>query len=122
MSHPKVLTVGLPPHYAAVPEHIREQVAKDLEVNLPKAAKDANIDMEYVWVTPEDNIEKFKNELTSRPYLDAVVIGMGVRGNAQYTVLLEQLVNAIVEVAPKVKILFNSNVMTTIDAVKRWFP
>ena len=122
MSQARFLLIGLPPRHPSVPEHIRDQIAIELEETLPNAAKEAGLNLDSYWVVPEDPIDKFKNELISRPDVVAVVIGFGVRGNPGMTILFEQLVNTIVEVAPKKRILFNSNVMSTIDAIKRYSP
>ena len=82
---------------------------------------DAGVTYKFIGVTPEDSPDKLKAELTASP-LDAVIFGFGIRGNPELTVWFEQMLNSVIELAPKAKVLFNSSPPTTMDAVRRWFP
>ncbi|WP_225848574.1 hypothetical protein [Streptomyces sp. HPF1205] len=63
----------------------------------------------------------YRAALAARDY-DFVVIGAGVRLDPALTPLLEVLVNATHELAPKAKICFNVSPTTTVKAVQRWWP
>ena len=51
---------------------------------------------------------------------DVVVIGAGVRTDADHFELFERMINVIHAHAPKAKIAFNTNPFDTVDAVQRW--
>jgi hypothetical protein len=52
---------------------------------------------------------------------DGIVIGFGVRGNPEMTVLFEEIVDAVRKHAPQAKLMFNSSPETSLDAIKRHF-
>ncbi|MGY1974686.1 hypothetical protein [Nocardia gipuzkoensis] len=48
------------------------------------------------------------------------MIGAGVRMAAEHTLLFERLVNVVTEIAPGIRLCFNTSPETTIDALRRW--
>ncbi len=57
--------------------------------------------------------------LAQRPF-DCILIGAGIRGLPQHTLLFEQVINAIHQHAPAAKLCFNTNPNDTAEAVLRW--
>lgn len=57
--------------------------------------------------------------LMERP-VDCILIGAGIRGLPQHTLLFEQVINAIHQHAPTAKLCFNTNPNDTAEAVLRW--
>lgn len=53
---------------------------------------------------------------------DCVVIGAGVRLISKHTILFESLVNAVCDMLPNAKLVFNSTPADAAEAVQRWFP
>lgn len=51
---------------------------------------------------------------------DIVLIGAGVRTDADHLPLFEKMVNLIHEKSPGAKMAFNTSPFDTVDAVKRW--
>ena len=60
-----------------------------------------------------------KRALDQESY-DYVLIGAGVRTVPEHFIVLERLVNAVHESAPKARICFNTNPNDTAEAVQRW--
>lgn len=57
--------------------------------------------------------------LTQHPF-DCILIGAGLRGLPQHTLLFEQVINAVHQHAPTAKLCFNTNPNDTAEAVLRW--
>jgi len=56
--------------------------------------------------------------LAARP-VDVVVIGGGVRLDPAQTPMLEALVNAVIEAAPRARVAFNTLPTETVEAIER---
>ena len=57
--------------------------------------------------------------LAQRPF-DCILIGAGIRGLPQHTLLFEQVINVVHQHAPTAKLCFNTNPNDTAEAVLRW--
>jgi hypothetical protein len=114
-SHPKILSIGT----KHIPEHLRPEIEKAIVVMFEEL-KAAGVQNTSIFFDPEDGVDKIKERLVAEQY-DGVLIGYGLRSIPELTVFFEQIVNTIVEVQPKAKLLFNSHPSNTLDAVKRWF-
>lgn len=79
------------------------------------------MDFKLIGTMPHEGSDRLRQELTSRK-IDGVVIGFGIRGNADDTIWFEALVDCVRECAPAAKLMFNSAPENAIDAIKRWFP
>jgi hypothetical protein len=70
-------------------------------------------------VDAESATDTVTQGLTNTTY-DCVLIGAGIRADADAFIVFERLVNAVHEAAPTAKICFNTNPSDTAEAVKRW--
>ena len=102
-----------------MPEAIRPQIKPAIEATTSQMAA-AGVQHKIIFLAPEEGPNKLKAELISS-HPDGVVIGFGVRANANLTPFFEQLVNTVHEHAPQAKLLFNTRPSDTMDAVKRNF-
>ncbi|WP_327151933.1 hypothetical protein [Nocardia sp. NBC_01329] len=48
------------------------------------------------------------------------MIGAGVRMAAEHTLLFERLVNVVTDIAPGIRLCFNTSPENTIEALRRW--
>ncbi|KAJ3164901.1 hypothetical protein HDU88_004881 [Geranomyces variabilis] len=130
-----VVLVGLPADHPKVPADMREKVAigkslsqrklnarlKKIESTIRETAPD--ITYAFLPATPDEPIEHFKQRvLAVEPRLQGMVIGNGIRANMELTAWMEQLINALHEVLPDAKVMFNTFPTDTIEAIRRWFP
>ncbi|KAI8585465.1 hypothetical protein BDZ88DRAFT_432612 [Geranomyces variabilis] len=119
-----VVLVGLPADHPKVPADMREKVAiglKKIESTIRETAPD--ITYAFLPATPDEPIEHFKQRvLAVEPRVQGMVIGNGIRANMELTAWMEQLINALHEVLPDAKVMFNTFPTDTIDAIRRWFP
>jgi hypothetical protein len=104
----------------AVGGHNPHETRKALET-VDAVFKDTAYDFKAVYFGPEKGVAPLVDELNARHW-DGVIIGFGVRGNKALTVWFESLVNTVIELSPKTKILFNSSPDSTLDAAKRNLP
>ncbi|KAF3936454.1 hypothetical protein ABW19_dt0206478 [Dactylella cylindrospora] len=121
MKAPSILYIGLPPTTKHLPKDgpDPERLANALD----QAVKDctsAGFDTDYCWFEP-DELATFESKLKEKNW-DAVIIGMGVRGQPSLTAHFERIVNMIREHDANIKLGFNSNPMDTPDAARRLFP
>ncbi|KAJ3138636.1 hypothetical protein HDU90_001079 [Geranomyces variabilis] len=130
-----VVLVGLPADHPKVPADMREKVAigkplshRELNPRLKKiesTIRETAPDITYAFLpaTPDEPIEHFKQRvLAVEPRVQGMVIGNGIRANMELTAWMEQLINALHEVLPDAKVMFNTFPTDTIDAIRRWFP
>ncbi|WP_228539460.1 hypothetical protein [Nocardia sp. XZ_19_385] len=68
---------------------------------------------------PEAAEAKLRECAAGRTFRVAM-IGAGVRMAAEHTLLFERLVNVVTEVAPGIRLCFNTSPESTIDALRRW--
>lgn len=127
-SAPSVLLVGLPWDHSSVATMAGKTETKAINVrdaldSLEVSINAAGYTYAPYYISPGDDAGKqgLVAQLKANDY-DAVIIGFGVRGQPAHTVFFEDLVNTVKDTAPRAKLLFNSSVSSTIDAVRRAFP
>jgi hypothetical protein len=59
-------------------------------------------------------------EALAQATFDCVMIGAGLRGLLEHTILFEKVINAIHQNAPSAKLCFNTHPSDTVEAVLRW--
>lgn len=123
-----LLAVGLA-HVPSIASDQEKQTVGDPQqlkkVIMAEARKvdEAGFDIDVVMVKPEDSeaaLKQVKDKLRSKKW-DGYVVGWGVRGNVQYTLLFEQLVNAGIEIIPGTKMGFNTRPDDLYECVVRNF-
>ncbi|EPS37328.1 hypothetical protein H072_8995 [Dactylellina haptotyla CBS 200.50] len=120
MKAPSILYIGLTPQSSHIPDHIdRAALAKALDQAVPDSVA-AGFDTESYFFEP-DEMDKFQDKLNEKHW-DAVIIGMGLRGNPALTEHFERTVNVIREHDANIKLGFNSTPNDTAVAAKRLFP
>jgi hypothetical protein len=69
-----------------------------------------------------ETAESVLSDILSKEKFDCIMIGFGIRGLPQHTVLFEKIINTIHQKAPSssTKICFNTNPSDTVEAVLRW--
>jgi hypothetical protein len=69
-----------------------------------------------------ETAESLLSDILSKEKFDCIMIGFGIRGLPQHTVLFEKIINTIHQNAPpsSTKICFNTNPSDTVEAVLRW--
>jgi hypothetical protein len=114
-----VLLVGLDPH--AVPGVDARLV--DMAIAMGQSRfEQAGIAAEQCLVKPDDSATpQIVEQLASKPY-DVVVVGGGLRKPEDMLELFETVINLIHRHAPQAAIAFNTNPVTSLDAVLRWLP
>lgn len=123
-SVPSVLLIGLPWDHPEVTKLIANPT---IVHNGLKAAADSIHNAGYVYdffpIGAEDAAAKnaLAVQLGEKNY-NGVIFGFGVRGVAGITAFFEDTINAVKDMPPKVKLLFNFNLTSTLNAVKRNFP
>lgn len=112
------LQIGLPPSTASFSEEKAASVRAHIQQNLD-TIKEAGYDVEVVFA----DVRGASHMITSLEgkKWDGIVIGFGVRGNPEMTVLFEEIVDAVRKHAPQAKLMFNSSPETSLDAIKRHF-
>ncbi|MBV9720539.1 MAG: hypothetical protein JO082_01290 [Mycobacterium sp.] len=96
-------------------ESLRKSIAEgDAEVEA------AGYDVERAWIGTDHyaGVDEVRKALTNSAF-DIVMVGNGVRGNPQYTVLFEQVVNVVHELAPRARFAFNADPPSTLEALRR---
>jgi hypothetical protein len=71
----------------------------------------------------ETTAESIVSDILSKEKFDCIMIGFGIRGLPQHTLLFEKIINTIHQNAPpssSTKICFNTNPSDTVEAVLRW--
>ena len=104
--------------------------ATSSSVNIEKAQADLSkakmngFDCSLSEVNPDDvsgTLAMVKETLRSKQW-DGFVIGYGVRGLKEYTVLFEEIVNAAREITPGTKLIFSNAPDGVFEAIRRAFP
>lgn len=126
-STPRVLAVGI-----AHSAHRATKVSKATATKAPRGlqakilaqkseAKAAGFELELIQVKPslaDARLQQIRDKLKDeRP--DLFVIGFGIRGSLEHTVLFEQLVNMCREASPETKLGFNTSMEGTVEACRR---
>jgi hypothetical protein len=115
-----ILHVGLPFDHPSIPEEERPKVMKRV-TDLRQRMRDAGYDYDIFHTSPESGLEDFRNRLKTHP-CDGVLIGGGVIGNPELSYFLEQIIDAVHQVAPDAKIMFFNHSVDVRETVERWFP
>lgn len=119
----KVLFVGLAPEYVdykkfahleLTPEKLKSGLAMSI-----KQVTDLGHECAGCWTDDGATAATVVRDELAKGY-DCVVIGAGVRTDADLLPLFEQLINIIHEDAPNAKICFNTSPDSTAAAVQRW--
>ena len=115
----QILIAGLgrfTPAYVVVA--VQEKVQADL-----KRARELGYEMTALEINPEErtsSINTVKENLEAKRF-DAVIIGFGLRGMKENTVVFEEVVNAAREVAPGMRLLFSEKPDGIVECLERWF-
>ncbi len=124
-----VLMIGLEPslidfsekHYSAHPGLNAEMVRAALERD--KAVLGAiGFDTRLCMIDFGETAARVVKAQLKQKRFDCVLVGAGVRLNAQNTVVFETVINIVHEHAPQAKLCFNTRATDTAEAVQRWFP
>ncbi|MFT5488964.1 MAG: hypothetical protein ACI9JL_004305 [Paracoccaceae bacterium] len=118
----KVLLIGLDP---AVVDYERwnhlspEKLEAALRADESRL-KELGYDAEICFIDHGETAEK-----TVRGYLEGdgfgcVLVGAGVRTDADEFILFEKLINVVHQLAPAARICFNTGPTDSVDAVQRW--
>src|ERR671914_472496 len=128
MTKKKILLIGIDPEL--IDFSIYTTTAAGWDANRVKAAaQDANkrlmelgYEVQGCLVDLGETAESVVSDLLSKEKFDCIMIGFGIRGLPQHTVLFEKIINTIHQKAPpsSTKICFNTNPNDTVEAVLRW--
>ena len=100
-----------------VPDHAKAGLKHSLEDVAARCRSEAGTNLVFV-SEPGQDIEPVRKTLASQHW-DAAMIGFGMRSIPGLTIYFEQVVNAVHELAPKAKFLFNTSIEDSVDAAKR---
>jgi hypothetical protein len=123
---PHILEIGVPWNHSSLkpgsvmnPDKVRVMLVQGEKMILDAGY----VNYKHIDVSPEDpsSFEATLREIHN-PKWDGVIVGNGIRGNPDMTPSFEKIVNAIKELAPQAKIMFNTTPVTSLDAIQRQFP
>ena len=126
MTKKKVLLIGIDPKLI---DFSKSSTTTGWDANRVQATgQDANkrlmelgYEVQSCLVDLGETAESVVSDILSREKFDCIMIGFGIRGLPQHTVLFEKIINTIHQKAPpSAKICFNSNPSDTVEAVLRW--
>lgn len=122
MSVAKVLLIGLDP---TVVDYDRWPglTAEKLEAGLRRdaaALSTSGYETEICFVDHGQTAERVVKAMLSETDYRCVLIGAGVRTDAEEFILFEKLINVVHRHAPEARICFNTGPADSVDAVKRW--
>jgi hypothetical protein len=127
MTKKKLLMIGIDPKL--IDFSIYSTIATGWDANRVRAAaQDANkrlvelgYEVQSCLVDLGETAESVVSDVLSREKFDCIMIGFGIRGLPQHTVLFEKIINTIHQKAPpSSKISFNTNPSDTVEAALRW--
>ena len=100
----------------AVPARLRSKIRAQVT-----EAKAAGFDLDMLAIKPSqlDSDLKHIRETLAKERPDLFIIGFGIRGSAELTYVLEQLVNACRETSPETKIGFNTTFSGNLEVCER---
>ncbi len=118
----KVLLIGLDPK---VVDYSRWPglTAEKLEAGLRRDEASLNDDgysAQICFIDHGETAEMTVSTKLSEMEFDCILIGAGVRTDAEEFLLFEKLINLVLEKAPRARICFNTGPTDSVDAVKRW--
>jgi hypothetical protein len=114
-----IFHIGLPLDHPSIPPEDRPKITKRLS-DLQARMRTAGYTYEIVQYSPETGLEGFKQQLRAQP-CDGVLIGGGLQGNSAMSYFMEQIIDAVRDVAPKTKIMFFDHSTDVRTTVERWF-
>jgi hypothetical protein len=127
MTKKKILLIGIDPKL--IDFSIYTTTAAGWDANRVKAAaQDANkrlmelgYEVQGCLVDLGETAESVVSDTLSREKFDCIMIGFGIRGLPQHTLLFEKIINTIHQKAPSSsKMCFNTNPSDTVEAALRW--
>lgn len=117
----KILLIGVSSdavNYKKFPKLSKEKLDDGLQVAFNKLTRQGH---KVQWCLI-DNIhtalEEVRLRLLDRPH-DIVVIGAGIRNDANYLLTFENIINLIKEKAPQCKVAFNTSPFDIVESVER---
>jgi hypothetical protein len=114
-----IFHIGLSLDHPLIPVEERPKIKRRLR-DLKKRMTSAGYRYEIIQVSPEAGLDDFKGRLETQR-CDGVLIGGGVVGNESMSYLMEQIIDATHELAPKAKIMFYNHSVDVRAIVGRWF-
>ena len=122
MTRARVLQIGMDPgiiDFSPWPGQDAEALRARL-LQAEEALRGADLDVTVCLLQddPETAGQTVAGFFTDETF-DVVEIGSGMRTSSEYTLVFEQVVNAVAAQAPNVSICFNDSPETTLDAVLR---
>lgn len=122
MTAKNVLLIGLDP---AVVNYERWPglTAEKLEAGLRRdeaALNDSGYDARICFIDHGETAEAVVKAALAETDFSCVLVGAGVRTDAEEFLLFEKLINVVHEHAPGAKICFNTGPTDSVDAVRRW--
>jgi hypothetical protein len=123
MSHKKkIALVGWSPDvvdYSKYPGLTAEKLRAMLEGDC-KNLNTIGYDAQMLYINHADTAFDTVSKALKQKAFDCVLIGAGVRSDADHFIVFEKLVNAVHQSAPSAKICFNTSPTDTAAAIKRW--
>ncbi|MGW2521400.1 hypothetical protein ACWC09_31160 [Streptomyces sp. NPDC001617] len=119
-----MLCIGLHPRgldYSRMPDGL-DEAAFTARVEAGNAAlREAGFDTVQCWIdTSPDRAEvAVRKQLQERAF-GLAIIGAGVRLLPENTLLFERLVNVLTEMAPSIRLCFNTAPENTVEVLRRW--
>ncbi len=114
-----IFHIGLPLDHPLIPLEDRAELTQRLN-DIQQMMRAAGYEYEIIYASPEGGLDAFKCQLRTQR-CDGVLIGGGVVGDPALSYLLEQIVDATHDVAPKAKIMFFNHSVGVRETVERWF-
>jgi hypothetical protein len=123
MTKKKVLLIGIDPKLIDFTKSTAGWDANRVQA----AGKDANkrlmevgYEVQSCLVDLGETAASVVSDILSREEFDCIMVGAGIRGLPQHTLMFEKIINTIHQKAPSSKICFNTNPSDTVEAVLRW--
>jgi hypothetical protein len=91
--------------------------------DINKRLMELGYEVQSCLVDPKETNEGIVSDMLSKEKFDCIMIGFGIRGLPQHTVLFEKIINTIHQNVPpssSTKICFNTNPSDTVEAVLCW--
>ena len=122
MSTKNVLLIGLDPsvvHYSRWPGLTADKLEAQLRRDVT-ALEESGYSARICFVDHGETAEDVVSATLAQTEFDCILIGAGVRADAEEFLLFEKLINVVHRNAPAARICFNTGPTDSIDAVKRW--
>jgi hypothetical protein len=124
MTKKKVLLIGIDPNLI----DFSKSTTTGWDANRVQAAgQDANkrlmelgYEVQSCLVDLGETAESVVSDILSREKFDCIMVGAGIRGLPQHTLMFEKIINTMHQKAPSSKICFNTNPSDTVEGVLRW--